>query len=60
MFNLFRKKSEIERLSDQYKLLLKEAYELSSWNRKLSDAKAAEAEEVLKKIEQLKSKENGG
>lgn len=53
MFGLFKKKSEIEKLSDKYKVLLKEAHKLSTTNRKLSDTKTAEADKILKQIEQL-------
>ncbi|MEQ9290064.1 MAG: Lacal_2735 family protein [Cyclobacteriaceae bacterium] len=51
MFNLFRKKSAVEKLEIQYRKLLEESYKLSTIDRKLSDAKQAEAEEVLKQIE---------
>jgi len=57
MFNLFKKKSEVDKLSDKYKKLMEESYKLSTSNRKQSDAKRAEAEEVLKKIDVLRSKE---
>ena len=53
MFGLFKKKSEFDKLNDKYEALLKEAHTLSTSNRKLSDAKIAEANEVLKKIEKL-------
>lgn len=53
MFNLFKKKSEVEKLNDKYKKLLEESHRLSTTNRKESDAKFAEADEVLKKIEAL-------
>jgi len=53
MFGLFKKKSEKEKLQDQYEKLLKEAHQLSTSNRKLSDQKTFEAEEVIKKLEQL-------
>ncbi len=56
MFGLFKKRSEIDKLNDEYKKLLKEAYNLSTSNRKLSDAKTAEADKVLKQIEQLEKK----
>ena len=46
-------KSEKERLQEEYEKLLKEAYLLSTTNRKLSDQKTFEATEVLKKIENL-------
>ncbi len=56
MFGLFKKKSEIEKLNDKYKALLKEAHKLSTSNRSLSDTKIAEADKVLKQIEQLEKK----
>ncbi len=54
MFGLFKKKSEIEILQNSYAKLMKEAFELSKVNRKDSDKKHAEAEEVMKKIDVLK------
>lgn len=53
MFNFFKKKTELEKLEDKYEKLLEEAYSLSTSNRTLSDAKTAEANEVLKQIEVL-------
>ncbi len=53
MFGLFKRRSEIEKLEDKYERLLKEAYTLSTSNRRLSDSKTAEANEVLKQIELL-------
>jgi len=53
MFGLFKKKSEVEKLKDSYKTLLDEAFKLSATNRKQSDLKTAEANEVLNKIEFL-------
>ncbi|WNW03049.1 Lacal_2735 family protein [Tenacibaculum sp. HL-MS23] len=53
MFGLFKKKSSKEKLQDQYKQLLKEAYSLSTVNRKMSDQKTMEAEEIMKQIEKL-------
>lgn len=53
MFGLFKKKSEKEKLEDKYDKLLKEAYTLSTTNRKMSDQKTYEASEVLKAIKQL-------
>ena len=55
MFNLFKKKTETEKLNAQYKKLLEEAHKLSTTNRKLSDNKVAEANEILNQIELLKS-----
>jgi hypothetical protein len=55
MFGIFKKKSEIEKLEATYKKLLQEAFALSTSNRRSSDSKTAEANEILAKIEQLKS-----
>ena len=51
MFNIFKKKSQADKLNSQYKKLLAEAYKLSTTNRKLSDRKVAEANEILKHYE---------
>lgn len=56
MFQLFKKKSEKEKLQEKYKKLLEESYKLSHTNRSASDQKAAEAEAVLKQIEELPDK----
>lgn len=53
MFGLFKKKSEKEKLEEQYNKLIKESYDLSHKDRKASDQKAAEADAILKKIEAL-------
>lgn len=50
---LFSRKSEKEKLQDKYKKLVDEAYKLSHSDRRASDLKTAEADEVLKKIEAL-------
>lgn len=55
MFGIFKKKSEVEKLQEEYKKLMKDAFDLSKTNRTKSDEKTAEAEEVLKKIEALKN-----
>ena len=54
MFGLFKKKSEKDKLYEQYQKLTKEAHNYSSSNRKLSDQKVYEAEEIMKKLELLK------
>ena len=54
MFGLFKRKSEKEKLQAQYKKLMEEVYKLSQSNRTAADAKTAEAEEILKKIDALK------
>ncbi|MFW6277569.1 MAG: Lacal_2735 family protein, partial [Prolixibacteraceae bacterium] len=47
------KKTEAEKLNKKYDKLMQEGYELSTINRKASDAKYAEAEGVLKQLEKL-------
>lgn len=54
MFGLFKKKSPKEKLQKKYRKLLSEAHQFSKSNRKASDLKMAEAEDVLKQIEALK------
>lgn len=53
MFGIFKKKSEKQRLEEAYKRLLDESYQLSHRDRKASDAKALEAEELRKRIDAL-------
>ncbi|MGB1103059.1 MAG: Lacal_2735 family protein [Crocinitomicaceae bacterium] len=55
MFKLFKKKSPLDKLYDDYEKKMKEAHQLSTSNRSASDAKVAEANEILKKIDQLKA-----
>ncbi len=55
MFNPFKKKSPLEKLKTEYQKCLKEAYILSTSNRKASDDKTAEANSLLEQIEILKS-----
>jgi hypothetical protein len=53
MFGLFKKKTEKEKLQEQYEKLSKEAYRLSSTNRKMSDQKTFEANEIMDQLEKL-------
>lgn len=53
MFGLFKKKSEKEKLQAQYKKLLEDAHRLSTTDRKMSDQKTYEADQILKKIDQI-------
>ncbi len=53
MFTIFKKKSKKEKLQAQYAKLLSEAHQLSTINRKLSDEKVFQAEEIMKQIEAL-------
>ncbi|MCH9660282.1 MAG: Lacal_2735 family protein [Bacteroidetes bacterium] len=54
MFNLFRKITREEKLQKRYEKLMRQWAELSNINRKASDAKYAEAQQVSDEIEQLK------
>jgi predicted transcriptional regulator YdeE len=54
MFNLFKKKSNVEKLQEKYEKLMKEWHQLSTTNRSKSDEKYAEAQKVLDEIELLK------
>ena len=57
MFGLFKKKSKVEKLQLEYKKLMEDAHKLSTTNRKMSDEKTYEANEVLKEIDQIKNSE---
>ena len=53
MFGLFKRKTEIEKLQDQYKKPMKEGFDLQSVNRSARDQKYLEADQILKKIDTL-------
>jgi len=53
MFKIFKKKTELEKLNDQYAKLTKEAHTLSTVDRKKSDAKIAESEAIMKRMKEL-------
>lgn len=53
MFGLFKKKSQAEKLQEEYKKLMSEAHKLSQVNRSAGDAKYAEADKILTEIEVL-------
>jgi len=53
MFGLF-KKDEKKTLQKKYEQLMEESYRLSTTDRKASDAKRAEAEEVGKQLDLLR------
>lgn len=55
MFGLFKRKTAVEKLQDQYKKLMAEWHELSSTDRAASDAKYAEAQQILEEIDNLNS-----
>jgi|TARA_B110000046_G_C12663565_1_gene261631 hypothetical protein len=54
MFGLFKKKTEVEKLNDQYKKLMKQSYLKSTINRTESDALLAEANKILNQMELIK------
>ena len=56
MFGLFKKKSELEKLQETYKSLLDKSYKMSHNNRAEADKIMAQAEEIAKKIDELKKK----
>ena len=56
MFGLF--KNPKAKLEQKYQKLLQEAFRLSHIDRKKSDLKTAEAEEVRKAIDELEKKPN--
>ncbi|GEQ86748.1 hypothetical protein ULMS_22560 [Patiriisocius marinistellae] len=53
MFGLFKKKTEIEKLQEQYSKLMNDYHKLSTTNRKESDKKYAEANIIAERIEKL-------
>ena len=53
MFNIFKRKTEKEKLENKYRIYLKEAFKLSKTNRSASDAKIVEANKILELIEKL-------
>ncbi|WP_339923314.1 Lacal_2735 family protein [uncultured Cyclobacterium sp.] len=55
MFGLFKKKSPIEKLQEEYKSCMEKAHKASHHDRKLSDSLMAEAEVIAKKIDALKA-----
>ncbi len=62
MFGLFKKKdpiqAQIDKLMATYKKITEEAFKLSRVDRKASDLKTAEAEEILKQIDELRNLKN--
>ena len=55
MMGLFRRKSAVEKLQKKYEQLLKEAHQLSTSNRMMSDQKIAEAQLLLEEMEKLEA-----
>ncbi len=55
MFNLFSKKSKIEKLDSEYKKLMNKAFVLSTKNRRLSDEAISKANDIQKTILKLQA-----
>ena len=57
MFGIFKKKTEKEKLLLLYKKTKSEAYRLSSIDRRKSDAKEKEANDILEVIKKIEKTE---
>lgn len=57
MFGLFKKASEKDKLQKKYRQLMEEAHRYSTIDRKKSDEMVYQANEVLKSIDALGSRE---
>ena len=55
MFNLFKRKTAVEKLQNRYKKLMSEWHDLSSTDRAASDEKYAQAQEILNEIDKITS-----
>ncbi len=53
MFGIFKSKNEKDKLQKRYEKLMSDAHKLSQTNRKASDAKYQEAEQVMLQLEKF-------
>ena len=53
MLGLFKKTNPKDKLEKKYRDLMEQAHKYSTTNRKLSDQKVQEAEEVMQELERL-------
>lgn len=53
MFGLFKKKTELKKLQEKYEKIMKQSFDLSTKDRRASDAKVAEADLILKEMERI-------
>ncbi len=53
MFGIFKQKTELEKLNKEYAKLMKEAQMLSSTDRRASDKKVAEAQDIADRIQEI-------
>lgn len=58
MFSFFKKSSPEDKLRKQYQALINESHQLSTKDRKASDLKRMEAEEIMNQLEALRKGEN--
>jgi hypothetical protein len=58
MFNIFKPKTDIEKLRAEKKILLTKSYIASKNSRRLSDKLLAEAMEIDQKIEKIRASKN--
>jgi len=56
MLGLFKKKTDKEKLMDQYKKLMDQSFNLSKTDRTASDKKYAEAQEFIAQIDKMEGK----
>lgn len=56
MLNIFKPKSESDKLRKKYSKLMKQAYTMSHTDRRKSDSLFAEADSISKQIENLEKK----
>lgn len=57
MDNLFKSKSEHQKLSDQYKQMMEEYHQLSTVDRRKADEKLTRAKSISKEIDALEENE---
>ena len=53
MFGIFKKKTPLEKLQAKYEKLMEEWHQLSTVNRAESDAKYAEAQQIMDTIDRM-------
>lgn len=58
MLNLFKPKSEAEKLRKKHARLMKQAYQQSHTDRKKSDSLYAEADRISREIEKLEKEDS--
>jgi archaellum component FlaC len=59
MFGLFKKKTELEKLQESYEKLLSQYHKVSQINRTEADKLMDQAEQIGKKMDEIKNKQAG-